>query len=111
MRSVRAALRLVIVLSTVSVTLSAQPRPNFSGTWVEDPSARKTTFAAPPGAASTAIRAEDTGVTQTAATLTSEMKFMSQVVRHVYRLDGQESVNHNGANTLTTKSAWERQKL
>jgi len=26
-------------------------------------------------------------------------------------LDGSESVNHNGANTMTTKSAWEGQTL
>jgi hypothetical protein len=32
-------------------------------------------------------------------------------VRYVYQLDGKESVNHNGANTLTTKSAWDGQKL
>jgi hypothetical protein len=36
---------------------------------------------------------------------------MSQVVRYTYRLDGKESVNHNGADTQTTRTRWEGSRL
>ena len=112
MRSVRFVFAVLVVLAAAGPAL-AQPLPNFSGTWVEDESARKTTWPTQPSGASKAMTLPpaDTVVSQTAATLTTERKFMSQVLRYVYQLDGKESVNHNGANTLTTKSTWEGQKL
>src|SRR4051812_17794453 len=114
MRSVRVAI-VVTTLFAGAVPVFAQPaaRPDFSGTWVEDPSLRKTTFptAGAPGAKAIPAPASDTVVTQTPTALTTERSVMSQVIRFVYRLDGGESVNHNGANTQTTKSAWEGNTL
>jgi hypothetical protein len=87
-------------------------QPDFSGTSVEDVSARKTTLAAATARGkSMALPPGETVVRQTAATLTIEEGFMSRVIRYVYRLDGAESENHNGANTQTTKSAWDGRKL
>lgn len=60
---------------------------------------------------SRALPPADLVVTQTGAPLTTERKFMQSAVRHVYMLDGGESVNKNGANTMTTRSRWDGQKL
>jgi len=111
------SLRLAVAaftLVTFVIPLAAQPaHPDFSGTWVEDEAARKTTFPTTPSGGGEAMTAapSDTVVKQTAATVTIERSFMSIVVRYVYNLDGTENVNHNGANTMTTKSTWEGQKL
>jgi hypothetical protein len=40
-----------------------------------------------------------------------ERKLMSSTIRFVYALDGTESVNRNGANTHTTRSRWEGERL
>jgi hypothetical protein len=103
---------LALVLSAPSLA-SAQGHPNFSGTWVEDESARKTTWPVPDPTAPTSrpLPPADLVVTQTDATLTTERKFMQSAVRYVYKLDGSESVNRNGANTTTTKSTWNGRKL
>jgi hypothetical protein len=103
---------LALVLSAPSLA-SAQGHPNFSGTWVEDESARKTTWPVPDANApkSRPLPPADLVVTQTDATLTTERKFMQSAVRYVYKLDGSESVNRNGANTTTTKSTWNGQTL
>ncbi|HXT28274.1 MAG TPA: hypothetical protein VN716_03315 [Vicinamibacterales bacterium] len=109
--------RLVVTAFTLLALVNqvaAQPAlPDFSGTWVEDEAARKTTFPTTPGGGARAMTAapSDTVVKQTPATVTIERSFMSIVVRHVYNLNGTDSVNHNGANTMTTKSAWEGQTL
>lgn len=110
LRLVVAALTLLVLVRPVAGQAS---HPDFTGTWVEDEAARKTTFPATPagGARAVAAAPSDTVVKQTSSTITIERSFMSIVVRHVYKLDGAESVNHNGANTMTTKSAWEGQKL
>ena len=116
-RTVITALRLVFAVFTlvalVSPVAGQSQHPDFSGTWVEDEAARKTTFPTTSSGGGKAMTAApgDTEVKQTPATITIERSFMSIVVRHVYNLDGTESVNHNGANTMTTKSAWEGQKL
>jgi hypothetical protein len=111
MTIIRLAL-LALVLSTSSLP-AAQTHPNFSGTWVEDESARQTTWPVPDANApkSRPLPRADLVVTQTGATLTTERKFMQSAVRYVYNLDGSESVNKNGANTMTTKSTWDGQKL
>src|SRR6185503_13897469 len=110
MRTALATLVMLILLPS-RLALAQRP-PDFSGTWVEDEGARKTTFPVRnAGAQAMTLPPADTVVTQTAATLTTERKVMSQVIRYAYRLDGRESVNRNGANTLTTKSAWEGRKL
>jgi hypothetical protein len=101
---------LVSVLSLVAPTVQATP--DFSGTWVEDASLRQTTFKPPTGGPKSMVAPDmDLVVTQTPATLTSEMKFMTQVIRYVFKLDGKESVNLNGANTQTTKSHWDGKRL
>jgi hypothetical protein len=101
-----------LILLTFGPRPIAQRLPDFSGTWVEDEAARKTTFpAAEAGAQAIAAAAADTVVTQTATTLTVERTVMSQVLRYVFDLSGKESVNRNGANTLTTRSYWEGHKL
>jgi hypothetical protein len=98
-----------LLLALVSaVALSSQAHPDFSGTWVEDEAQRKTTLAAPAnGAKSAALPPVDTVITQTPTSITIEQSFMGHLVRYAYKLDGSESVNHNGANTTTTKSVWE----
>lgn len=105
-------MRIALFLCLIG-SLAAQPsRPNFAGTWVEDESQRKTTLPAPPpGARSMALPPMDTVVTQNATDVITERKFMSQTIRYVYHLDGSESVNHNGANTLTTRSTWDGGRL
>ena len=108
--------RLVVATFTLMVLgtpLAGQSsHPDFSGTWVEDEAARKTTFPTTSGGGKAmTVPLGDTVVKQTPAAVTIERSVMSIVVRHVYNLDGTESVNHNGANTMTTKSAWEGQKL
>jgi hypothetical protein len=106
-----------LLLLTLAFLPAAVPRapshPDFSGTWVEDESARKSTLpvADSGGQKAMTLPPADTVLTQTSAALTSERKVMSQIVRYVYQLDGKESVNHNGANTQTTKSAWDGRKL
>jgi len=113
MTSPRLVIAALTLLAVVTLVAGQSPHPDFSGTWVEDEAARKTTFpttAAGGGKAMTAAPS-DTVVKQTPATVTIERSFMSIMVRHVYHLDGTESVNHNGANTLTTKSTWDGQKL
>jgi hypothetical protein len=110
----RIAPLLLLTLAFLPAALPrAQAHPDFSGAWVEDESARKSTLAVPDsgGQKAMTLPPADTVLTQTSAALTSERKFMSQIVRYVYQLDGKESVNQNGANTLTTKSAWDGRKL
>ena len=113
MGSRRLAVTALTLLALVSPVAAQPAHPDFSGTWVEDEAARKTTFPTTPGGGAKAMTAapSDTVVKQTPATVTIERSFMAIVVRHVYNLDGTESVNHNGANTMTTKSTWEGQKL
>jgi hypothetical protein len=112
-RSRRLVVTALTLLALVNQVAAQPAHPDFSGTWVEDEAARKTTFPTTPGGGGKAMTAppSDIVVKQTPATVIIERSFMSIVVRHVYKLDGSESVNHNGANTMTTKSTWEGQKL
>jgi len=113
MTSPRLVIAALTLLAVVTLVAGQSPHPDFSGTWVEDEAARKTTFPTTASGGGKAMTAPpgDTVVKQTPATVTIERSVMSIVVRHVYSLDGTESVNRNGANTMTTKSAWEGQKL
>jgi hypothetical protein len=102
----------VCVIAVVLIAGALAQTPNFAGTWVEDQAARKTTLPSPPaGARSMTLPETDTVVKQTAADVITERKFMAHVTRFVYHLDGSESVNKNGANTLTTRSRWDGAKL
>jgi hypothetical protein len=105
----------IVVASVILLNVMAAPvqkHPDFSGTWTED-AARRITNAPPPpeGASMPALPPADIVIRHGAADVTIERKFMSQVIRYVYRLDGGESVNHNGANTLTTRSRWDGRTL
>jgi len=88
----------------------APPPPDFSGTWVEDRTARKPS-SAPASGGSLALPESDTVIRQTPTSIAIETRPMSAVIRYVYALDGTESVNHNGANTLTTRTRWDGQVL
>src|SRR6476660_9076085 len=91
-----------------AIAAPVQKHPDFSGTWTED-AARRITNAppSPEGAKTPALPPADIVIRHGAGDVTIERKFMSQVIRYVYQLDGRESVNHNGANTLTTHSHWD----
>ena len=104
-------MRLLLAFMSASALL-LQAHPDLSGTWVEDESLRKTTLQAPAsGANSGALPPADTIVRHTPGAITIEQSFMGHVVRYVYNLDGTESVNHNGADTTTTKTTWNGQTL
>jgi hypothetical protein len=108
---------LASVLTTVLTTsalVAAQPKPDFSGVWVEDQALRKTTLAVTPGAKSMALPERDTTIKQTADAIVIEMAPPApgfNGLRHAYDLSGKQSVNKNGANTQTTKSRWDGGKL
>jgi len=103
----------LILVSVLSfVTPAIQTAPDFSGTWTEDVSQRQTTYKTPTAGPKAMVAPDsDLVVKQTPAALISERTFMTQVIRYVFRLDGTESVNKNGANTQTTKSHWDGKKL
>lgn len=104
-----------LLLSLATVSLTAQGRPDFSGTWIEDESLREVTRKVETGGAQAkGLPARPITIKQTADTLAIEHEppFPGwKPVRHVYNLAGRESVNHNGANTRTTRSRWEGSKL
>ena len=104
----------VLCTLLIAGTAAAQPRPNFSGVWVEDASLRQTTIPVPSGPKSMALPERDTTITQTADSILIEMappRPGFNGLRHKYDLAGKESVNRNGANTQTTKSRWDGGKL
>ena len=103
--------RFVSVVAVCAVLASAvsaaQAKPDFSGSWIRD-AARSTSTTTGP-AAGGAVAALPIGVTvirQTAATLTIVREIMAQPITYVFKLDGAESVNRNGAVTQTTRSRW-----
>jgi hypothetical protein len=105
------------ILAGVVATMAAQARPDFSGAWLEDRErftnllAEKPAEAPPAGALALALG--ETVVTQTTYALTIERKVpqSDRPLRYVYKLDGSKSVNHNGAQTRTTTSRWEGNRL
>jgi hypothetical protein len=108
-----------VVAATICVAFTllanvgaAQGRADFSGVWTEDESARKTNQPPPAAGAPKSLTAPTRPVTikQTPDAITIEHKWMS-VVRFIYKLNGGESINHNGANTQTTRSRWEGNEL
>ena len=105
-----------LVLASMAVGLAAaQARPDFSGTWVEDETRRLNLLTgAPvpkPPAGAPVLPASDTVITQTAGSFTTERKAFSTAVRYTYQLDGKESRNENGADTVITRSRWEGARL
>jgi hypothetical protein len=118
-----------VVLLTVNVT--AQTRPDFSGRWTSEPESAATA----PGAGGqrgaggrSGERAGDLGsgwgsnitITQTADRLTVEYLFfargdMQPPLKFVFALDGSETKNSvmmgRGIQTQTSKTAWDGDKL
>jgi len=88
--------------------------PDFSGTWVHNESLLKTTHKIDPAMRATGLKQPPITITQSGETLTIQHDpplpgWKAQ--RYVYNLAGKKSVNHNGANILTTTSRWDGKKL
>jgi hypothetical protein len=92
---------------------AAQKRPDFTGTWIEDPAQRKMPAEErqSPGGAALAGGMPPLKITQTADRLTIEERFMSQVTQFVYDFDGRENKNRTGAQIHTTRSRWDGAKF
>jgi hypothetical protein len=110
----------VTVLVVAAASLAAQARPDFSGTWVEDRERLTNLLTGKPvvtgqasGGGAMAMQVGDTAVTQTVETVTVDTKIpkFDSSIRQVYKLDGSKSVNHNGAQTRTTTSRWDGDRL
>ena len=105
---------LVSILLLSIATTGTQAKPDFSGVWMMDLSLLKTTYKVDPKMKAMALPPTPVTVTQTADAIVIENAppFPGwKPVRHVYNLTGKESVNHNGANTQTTRSRWQGSKL
>jgi hypothetical protein len=103
-----------ITLCIGIASTSAQAKPDFSGVWVEDEALRQTTHMADRGQKAGALPSRPIAIQQTAVTIRIEHEAPFpgwKGRRYVYDLAGKESVNHNGANTLTTKSRWDGNRL
>jgi hypothetical protein len=100
------ALAAAIMLVAVAAAF-AQSTPDFSGSWIRDEARSASTTAgrstATPGAS---VPLGVTVIRQTATTLTIENELMGMAMTYVYKLDGSDSVNHNGAMVQTTRSHW-----
>jgi hypothetical protein len=83
------SLFLALFISGVAV---AQPKPDFSGTWVLDP-AKSDMGMARTGAAAPAARTVTLVIKQTAAQLSVERHVGDRAETAVFKLDGSESVN------------------
>jgi hypothetical protein len=114
MKSLPIALLTLAVVGASASPVVAQKRPDFTGTWEEDASQRKSPYdnAAPSGGPGAIARPmEPLKLTQTAERLTVERTFRDLVTRMVYHFDGREDVNRTGAQIHTTRSRWEGGKL
>ena len=104
----------LLTLAVVPTPAAAQKHPNFSGTWVEDESQRKSPFDKP--SANSGVKAiagppPPLTVTQTAERLTIERTRGEQTTRFVHDFDGRENKNYTGAQVHTTRTRWEGNKL
>jgi hypothetical protein len=97
-------LTVAIALAVASIAL-AQAKPNFSGTWVLDPS-KSEMGQARVGANPAAARTVTLVLRQSASELTIEQKLGERTLVSVYKLDGTESVNKSpsGADIKSTTS-------
>ena len=110
--------RIVLIVFAVAVgltaALAAQKHPDFSGTWVEDESQRKSPYDQPAtGGGVKAITGPPAPltITQSPERLTIERTRGPQTTRFVHDFDGRENKNHTGALTYTTRSRWEGARL
>lgn len=108
-------IHLVVIAAVVSVnssTVTTQKHPDFSGTWIEDESQRKSPYDKPAQGGPGAVQASDvqTIIVQGTEQITIDTIWMS-TNRHVYHFDGRQDTNHNGAQTHTTRTRWEGNRL
>ena len=109
----------IIALALLALTLTAAPataqkRPDFSGTWVEDESQRKSPYDKKSGDGRVlAIGGPPPPltITQTPERLTIERTRFEQTTRFVHDFDGRENKNRTGAQIHTTRTRWEGSKL
>jgi hypothetical protein len=103
----------------LALTGAGQAKPDFSGTWLEDRERLTNLLTGKPvvveqaSGGAVALPPAETVVTQTAGVLRIERKVpqSDRPLRYEYKLDGSKSVNHNGAQTRTTSSRWEGNRL
>lgn len=113
MRSITALVTALLLFTSAAMPAAAQKRPDFSGTWVEDESQRKSPYDKASGSGVKAMGGPppDSVITQTPEQITIQRTLMSQTIRMTYDLTGKESVNRTGAQTHTTRSRWEGNKI
>lgn len=107
--------QIVLIASTLCVNAGSQTvqkRPDFSGTWIEDASQRKSPYDKQVQGGARALQASDvqTIITQSAEQITIELVWMARN-RYVYHFDGRQDTNSNGAQTHTTRTRWEGNRL
>jgi hypothetical protein len=90
---VKILLLALLALASSAPPALAQKRPDFTGTWTEDPSQRKLPAEERQSQGGAALAGEmpPLKITQTADRLTIEERFMSQVTQFVYDFDGREN--------------------
>ena len=110
--------KVVVVLLAVLVVgagrVGAQARPDFSGTWVEDESQRKSPYDKKSGDGRVmAIGGPPPPLTiiQTSERLTIERTRREQTTRFVHDFDGRENKNYTGAQIHTTRTRWDGNRL
>ena len=113
-RPFRIAALALLALAVVPAPAAAQKRPDFSGTWVEDESQRKSPYDKP--STTSGVRAiggppPPLTITQSAQRLTIERTRGEQTTRFVHDFDGRENKNHTGAQIHTTRTRWDGDRL
>ena len=105
---------LLPLVLAMTVGAGAQAGPDFSGTWIHNEALLQTTHKVDPAMKATGLKQPPITITQSPEALTIQHDPPMpgwKAQRYVYNLAGKKSVNHNGANILTTTSRWEGSKL
>lgn len=113
---------LMNVLSTcvlIAALAVPQSRPDFSGTWEEDPSQTINLLTgkpivqpnAPSSGGVMPIRVLETTITQTPEAITIVRRSSRGSTTYSFRQDGSENVNRNGAETHTSRARWEKDRF
>jgi hypothetical protein len=107
------ALATGFVVLLASLSLVAQGKPDFSGSWTLDK--EKSTIpqmgGAPGGGRMGGMAAESIVIKQSATEITRDAQMAERTVTRTYKLDGSESVNTTPRGELKTKSRWDGAKL
>lgn len=98
----------LFMLLAIGVTVSAQPKPDFSGVWVPQPP--KTTAPASNGGA-VGLPPSDLTIQHTAAVLAISRTAFDTVNTQTYTLDGSENTNKSGAVTRLSRARWDGLRL